>query len=247
VKPEVLHKDELLLVVGKPAGVLSVPGRGEAPALTDLLREMGVVASGEPLLMVHRLDRGASGVMVLARSTLAQQRLTEQWHARRVEKVYWALVQGYVQELSGEIDKPLWIDRDKRKVRVNKKHGKAAVTRYRVLERFSDHTLLECTPLTGRLHQIRVHMAHIGHPLAVDARYGGGKALMLSSVKRDYRPSARHEERPLVARLTLHALRLTFIHPRDWNGADSPTVTPATFEASLPKDFRATLNQLRRI
>ncbi len=100
-------------------------------------------------------------------------------------------------------------------------------------------TLLECRPLTGRRHQIRVHLAAAGHPLTVDPLYGGGQSVLLSHYKPGYRPSRRHDERPLINRLTLHAARLTIEHPRSGERM--------TFEAPLPKDLRATINQLARL
>jgi 23S rRNA pseudouridine955/2504/2580 synthase/23S rRNA pseudouridine1911/1915/1917 synthase len=231
VAPAVLHANEWILVVNKPAGVLSVPGRGHAPTLAELLPDYA------PLRIVHRLDRGASGVVVLARTVEAQRHLSQQWTQRKVEKVYLALVRGYVSS-DGQVDLALSIDRDKRRVKPDRK-GQEAITHYRILERLPGHTLLECRPITGRLHQIRVHLAAIGHPLAVDSKYGESKALFLSHYKPNYRPDRRHEERPLIARLTLHAAQLSFDHP-----AGTGRVS---YEAPLPKDFRAAVQQLRRI
>ncbi len=229
--PDVLHADEWILVVNKPPGVLSVPGRGRAPTLAELLPDYA------PLRIVHRLDRGASGVVVLARTVEAQRRLSQLWTERKVEKTYVALVRGFVVG-DGQIDLALSVDRDKRRVKPDRK-GQEAITHYRITERLSGHTLLECRPVTGRLHQIRVHLAAIGHPLSVDAMYGESKAILLSQYKSDYRPNRRGEERPLISHLTLHAARLAFDHP---SGSG-----PVSFEAPMPKDFRATLQQLRRI
>lgn len=237
-RAEVLHADEHLLVVNKPAGVLSVAGRGEAPVLADVLRAARLVPADEPFRVVQRLDEGASGVMVFARTLLAQQFLTAAFGQREVEKVYVALVQGYVVE-DGEIDLPLRVDDAGGRVRIARRGGKASQTSYRIVERIAGHTLLECRPHTGRLHQIRAHLAAIGHPLAVDPLYGGGLAIYLSSFKRGYRPSRRRGELPLIDRLTLHAARLSFDHP-----AGTGRVA---YEAPLPKDLRATLNQLRRV
>lgn len=225
------------MVVNKPAGVLSVPGRGEATTIVELLRRQKLVGLTEELRIVHRLDRGASGAMVLARSTEAQRNLSAQWNARTVEKTYLAIASGRI-ESSGEVDLPLSVDREKAKVKVDRKKGKPSLTRYRAMEIIGGQTLLECDAVTGRLHQIRVHMAAIGHPLLVDSRYGGAKRFMLSSYKPGYRPG-RGDERPLISRLTLHALRVTFDHP-DGTGR-------VTYEAPIPKDIRATITQLRRL
>lgn len=254
VRIPILHVDDWLVVVDKPAGVLSVAGRGAGSTLVpmlaggamtagdggtvgdELLRVLREEARAGILRIVHRLDRTASGVMVVARGEEAQRRLSELWSSRQVEKVYWALVSGRVVS-DGQVDVPLYVNRDYSEVRVDRRHGADSLTLYRVLENFRGFTLLECRPVTGRMHQIRVHMAHIGHPLAVDSLYGGAPALFLSSFKPDYR-AGREKERPLIDRLTLHALRVSFAHP---SGEGM-----ATFEAPLPKDFRATLNQLRR-
>ncbi|MFH0980833.1 MAG: RluA family pseudouridine synthase [Planctomycetota bacterium] len=236
--PTILHADEELLVVDKPAGVLSVLGHAREANLPELLRARRRVPPDEPFRTVHRLDRDASGVMVFARTLRAQRRLTEQFAGRRVEELYLALVQGHIAS-DGEVDLPLSVDRSGTRTEVAPRGGKPSLTRYRVVERLADHTLLECRPLTGRLHQVRVHLAAIGHPLAVDPLYGGGRAVFLSAYKPDYQPSHRHAERPLIDRLTLHAARLTFEHPAGGG--------PVTFEAPLPKDFRATLYQLRRV
>ncbi|MEK6800155.1 MAG: RluA family pseudouridine synthase [Planctomycetota bacterium] len=232
----VLHADPWIVVANKPAGVLSIPGRGDAPFLPDLLYAAGIGSDLGPVRVVHRLDRGATGVIVYARTEEAQRLLSEQWKNRTVEKLYLALVQGFVTA-DGQSDARLLINREKGRVVVDPKQGKKSLTRYRVVERLAAHTLIECTPATGRLHQIRVHMANLGHPLAVDPLYGGGP-LFLSRYKPGYRPDRRHDERPLLRRLSLHAASLAFQHP---SGTGL-----ATYVAPMPKDFRAAVNQLRR-
>jgi 23S rRNA pseudouridine1911/1915/1917 synthase len=234
----ILHLDADLVVVDKPPRVLSVPGRGEHVSAPDLLRARPELRDNAALRVVHRLDRDASGVQVYARTLAAQQRLVRQFAARCVEKVYYALVSGYVTG-DGEVDLPLTFDSRHNRVCVVRGRGKPSLTRYRVLQRVAGHTLLECRPVTGRMHQLRAHLAAIGHPLAVDPDYGGGASVLLSRYKPGYRASGRRPERPLIDRLTLHALRITLEHPT--------TGATVTFEAPLPKDFRATLTQLARL
>ncbi len=235
---EILHIDRDLVVVNKPPGVLSASGRGTDRAVPDLLRSRAELQDNLALRLVHRLDRDASGVLVYARTLDAQRQLVSQFSQRQVEKVYWALVSGYVAE-DGKVDLNLVFDRRRNRVVPVSGRGKPALTHYRVLERVAGNTLLECRPVTGRMHQIRAHLLAIGHPLTVDPLYGGGLAVLLSSFKPDYRSSGRRAERPLIERLTLHACQLTFSH---WE-----TGARMTFSAPLPKDFRATLRQLARL
>ncbi len=236
--PEILHADGSILVVNKPAGALSVSGRGDHPLLADLLVAARLVPADEPFRIVHRLDLECSGAIVYARSLPAQQSLTGQFEGRRVEKSYLALVRGFVAS-DGQVTLAIRSDDEGARARIDPKRGRPAETHYRIVERMPGFTLLECKPLTGRLHQIRVHMSAIGHPLAVDSLYGGGKALLLSELKTGYKQSTRHEERPLISRLTLHAQSIAFDHPA--------TGARVEFTAETPRDFRAALTQLGRL
>jgi 23S rRNA pseudouridine1911/1915/1917 synthase len=233
-----LYLDNEVLAVNKPAGLLSVPGRGPDECVIDLLRQRPELHDNAALRVVHRLDQDASGVLLYARTLAAQRSLVSQFADRRIEKVYLAIVSGPVAD-DGEINLRLTFDRRHNRVQTTMfASGKPALTRYRVVRRLAGHTLLECHPVTGRQHQIRVHLAAIGHPLGVDPLYGGGRAIWLSHYKADYRGSERRPERPLIERLTLHAARITFEHPT--------TGLRAVVEAPLPKDFRATITQLGR-
>ncbi len=236
--PNIIRLDADLVVIDKPAGMPSVPGRNAPPSALELVSacpELGGVAG---LRVVHRLDRGASGVMLFARTLAAQGGLVHQFMERRIEKVYLALVAGYVVE-DGQVDLPLYFNSRMQVAEVNHHKGKPSITQYHILQRLGGHTLLECRPLTGRMHQIRAHLAAIGHPLGVDPTYGGGQSILLSQFKLDYRPNRTGEERPLIDRLTLHAARIHFTHPT--------TGEPVTCEAPLPKDLRATIAQLGRL
>lgn len=236
--PTLLYCDDDLLAVDKPPGVLSAPARGEGLTVADLLRDRPELADNPAFRIVHRLDREASGVLLYARTLRGQRHLVAQFVRKKVEKVYIALVSGYVLE-DGEIDLRLRFDRRGNRVRAVRSGGLAALTRYRVLQRLAGNTVIECRPVTGRTHQIRAHLAAIGHPLSVDPPYGGGQAILLSFYKPDYRASRRRPERPLIDRLTLHAARISFAHPA--------TGAPQTIESPLPKDMRAAINQLARL
>lgn len=236
-KLEILLDDDDLLVVNKPAGVLTIPDRQGEPGLQEAIAAK-LKYKGE-LRLVHRLDRQTSGVLVLAKTLHAQRVLSKQFKERLVKKHYLALVHGRPGEDSGLIDAPVAPHpKIANKMIVPVKKGRPSQTQWQVVERFRWLTLVRCLPRTGRQHQIRVHLAHVGMPLLVDELYGEADAFYLSTIKSGYRRSAGREERPMIARLTLHAEAITFQHPSN----DATT----RIEAPLPKDFRATLNQLRK-
>jgi tRNA pseudouridine32 synthase/23S rRNA pseudouridine746 synthase len=200
---EVVYQDESLLIVNKPAGLLSVPGRGTDKA-DSLISRMQV---GWPdALTVHRLDMSTSGLMLLARGTEMQRRLSAMFRERQVSKRYVAMVAGRMDAAAGEVDMPIgrdWPNRPRQKV--DMLEGKPSLTRYRLLElentRNRPHlprcseietTRIELEPVTGRTHQLRVHMSAIGHPILGDLLYGIESG---------------------AERLMLHASRLVFVHP----------------------------------
>lgn len=237
----VLYEDAAVLACLKPAGVAVEAERGEdarpfrAAVLHHLMATHPEGAPPRPRV-VHRLDKDTTGVVLVAKSKEALSDLTRQLEAREVQKDYLALVLGVVHRDQGEVDAPLPDPEGPRR-------GAArplveARTRWEVVERFHSHTLLRCHPVTGRQHQIRQHLAGLGHPLAVDAQYGGGERLLLSKVKRGYRPKGQREERPLLARLSLHAERIAFRSPA--------TGERVVVEAPVPDDLSVTLRQLRK-
>ena len=186
---ELIYCDASLLVVNKPAGLLSVPGRGADKQ--DCLSAR-IQREFSDALVVHRLDMATSGLLVFARSVQMQRRLSEMFREREVEKRYVAVVAGKVEPLTGEVDLPIAADWPNRPLRkIDAELGKPSLTHYRVLTQGADTTRVELEPVTGRTHQLRVHMMSIGHPIIGDNLYGGRAA----------------------ERLMLHARMLVFSHP----------------------------------
>jgi RluA family pseudouridine synthase len=232
-KLEIIKENQEWVGVFKPAGLLSIPDRFgvDIPNAEATLRN----SYGE-IFLVHRLDKDTSGVMVFAKTSEAHRKLSIAFEERRIAKTYVALVDGTLKENSGEIIEPIGEDPSKAgKMKIDAKNGKDSKTSFKVRERFRRFTLLELNPETGRQHQIRVHCAHIGHPLAVDPLYGKRKELKLSEFKRGYKGE---NERPILGRLSLHAELLSFPDPL--------TGEIVAIQADLPKDMRATLKQLRQ-
>ncbi|HTQ51183.1 MAG TPA: RluA family pseudouridine synthase [Candidatus Acidoferrales bacterium] len=242
----VLFEDDHLLALDKPAGLLNSPDRYEPhrPNLMKLLH--AGIADGKPwarerhlayLMYAHRLDFETSGVLLLAKSKPALVALANLFGSEKPLKQYVALAQGTPAKDKFEVEAklaphPLKIGL----TRVDPKNGKKAGTRFEALEKFSGYTLLRCEPLTGRSHQIRVHLRHVGLPIVGDGLYGG-KPLWLSRLKRDYRLKPGREERPLLSRVALHAEMLTLPHPI--------TGRTVTITAPWPKDLKVAVKYLR--
>jgi 23S rRNA pseudouridine1911/1915/1917 synthase len=206
----VLHEDADLLAIDKPAGVVvhPAPGARSGTIVNALLHRLGSLAgvgAVERPGIVHRLDKDTSGILLVARTPAALEGLARQFRARTVEKRYLALVHGAMRAERGTIDRPVGRDpRDRKRMSTRSPRGRAAVSRWVVRERFPGATLLEVAPETGRTHQIRVHLASIGHPIVGDAVYGGRR-----------RGSARETADVLAAcpRQALHAAGLAIDHP----------------------------------
>jgi RluA family pseudouridine synthase len=231
----ILFSDSLLIVVNKPAGMLSIPDRYDPDVPT-------AIAALEPefgkLFVVHRLDKDTSGALVFACDAEAHRLLSAQFACREVEKSYLAVVRGRPEEDTWECDLSLLVDADRlHRTVTDARRGKPARSHFEVLERFKEYSLVRARPETGRTHQVRVHCAATGYPIAGDPLYGDGKPVLLSQIKKKWKGDA-FDERPLMARTALHAERICFIKP---GSAERLDIT-----APKPKDFSALLSQLRK-
>lgn len=249
VQPEivVLYEDEALWVINKPPGIAVEPERWDrdgahlAGAVLDHLEREGGAAGRLPFRprVVHRIDKGTSGVLCFAKNLEAERSLRQQFQNGEVKKRYLALVDGEVPPEGGTVDLPIGPDAKKDgRMRVDRSSsGKRAHTRYELVHAYRGYSLVAAMPITGRTHQIRVHLAARGFPLLVDPLYGRREEFLLSEFKPGYVRSRRHKERPLIARLTLHAQSLALC---------SPARGEVVIECAPPKDFTATMTQLQR-
>lgn len=217
---DVVHEDRDILVLNKPAFLLVHPTSPEhtrtlSHGIAHHFVSRGIDARVRP---VHRIDRDTSGLLLVAKSAFAHQHLDRQLRERTLTREYLALVHGQVAEEEGAVDAPIGRHGRNPSLRAVRPGGETALTRFRVRERFERATFLELELDTGRTHQIRVHMAHLGHPVLGDRSYGGAA------------PS-------LIRRQALHAWRMSFVHPA--------TREALAFEAPLPEDMAHVLAQLR--
>ncbi|MBM3442071.1 MAG: RNA pseudouridine synthase [Bacteroidetes bacterium] len=232
---EILLETDDLVVVAKPSGMLTLPDRFDA-ALASVRGQLQQLY-GE-VFTVHRIDKDTSGLLIFARHLQAQRFLTQQFEERLVQKTYLGLVIGRVAADQASFQEPLEEHpTQKGKMRVSR-HGKPALTHSTTLERWGRFSWLSIDIETGRTHQIRVHLSHAGHPIVCDPLYGTGEPVLLSSIKKHYKPSGTEPaERPILDRLGLHAWRLRV---SDLSGQ------PLQIEAPLPRDLDACLRQLRK-
>ena len=243
---EILWQTNDLVAVLKPAGLATIPGRAETDSVLQqiaALVKLPCTGKEDPRIrVVHRLDKETSGVLLFAKNKDAQRHLSHQFQNNTVEKEYVAISIGVAPGQTGEVDSPLCVNPGSKTRMMISSSGRPAKTAWQVEDTFGDYNLIRCFPKTGKTHQIRVHLMSIGLPLAVDTLYNPprGTALAagiyLSQFKRGYRWTRGERERPLIARLTLHAEKLRFTN---LDGERVELVAP------LPKDFRATLNQLK--
>lgn len=224
---DIIFENEDLLIVNKPAGMVVHPAAGHATgtlvnAVLGYDPEMEGIGGEERPGLVHRLDKETSGLIVLAKNERAHHWLQDQFRLRKVEKTYLALVDGKPPTPSGRVEAPIGRDPKSRKrmAVVSEKKGREAISEYKTVESFKEHTLLEFHPLTGRTHQIRLHCAFLGCPIVGDEIYGRKK------------PSIE------IGRHFLHARRLKILLPGEKQ--------PRTFEADLPAELKSALDAVRR-
>lgn len=223
---DIRYEDKDIIVVNKPQGMVVHPSHGhsEGTLVNALLHHCpnlsGINGQIRPGI-VHRIDKDTSGLLVAALNDTAHRRLAEQWKKHDIKRVYYALLNGQMAEPAGRIDAPIGRHpRQRLKMAVNTDNGRQAVTNYRVLERFDNYSLVECCLETGRTHQIRVHMAYLGHPVVGDPLYGHRKCAF------DLNGQA------------LHAAVLGFNHPQ--------TGEYLEFAAELPEYFEQILLKIRK-
>jgi 23S rRNA pseudouridine1911/1915/1917 synthase len=238
---DILYEDDWLVVINKPPDLVVHPSKGHQTgtlvnALVYRFRQLS--AKNTPLRpgIVHRLDRDTSGVILVIKDDAVHEDIARQFEGRDVTKEYVAICEGRIELDSDVIDAPIGRDRRSReKMAIDHRSGRPARTVYEVVERVGHYTVVRCFPLSGRTHQIRVHLQSIGHPIVADGLYGRRDALYLSDLTgQEHAP----DEEPLLGRHALHAHRLTIRHPARGQ--------VMTFEAPLPADMVQLVEALRR-
>lgn len=224
----ILFEDDHYLVINKPAGFASLDDRHEDPSVLDLARGYHPDAQ-----LGHRLDKETSGCLAIAKHPDAYRELSIQFEDRIVTKVYHAITNGVHDFKGEEVNLPIHASA-RGGVRIDQVEGKEAQTFITTLEAYQQHTLVECVPITGRMHQIRIHLATLKAPIVTDPAYGG-KPLMLSEIKRNYNLKRDTDEQPIIRRVALHARAISF---------HTMTEEEITVVADYPKDFSVALKQL---
>lgn len=241
---DIVYEDDDLLVVNKSAGMVVHPGHGnyDGTLVNALAFHLGLSGASDDErmgILVHRIDKDTSGLLVVAKNDESQMNLARQFFEHSIERLYVAVVWGNIKEDEGTIDGAIGRDpNDRLRFKVypdDDERAKRAVTHFKVLERFGYVTVVQCRLETGRTHQIRVHMSHIGHPLFNDARYGGSE-IRKGTIYAKYRQFIENCFE-LCPRQALHAKTLGFIHPR--------TGEMIRFDSGIPDDMRAMIEKWR--
>jgi len=242
IELDILYEDDWIIVLNKPADMVVHPSRGHQSGTlvnavafhcSRLSRRGGELRPG----IVHRLDRDTTGVILMVKDERVHERIAAQFERRQVSKEYIAICEGVLELDSDKVDAPIGKHaRSKEKMAVRHDRGKKASTVYEVVERLGDFSVVRCRPRSGRTHQIRVHLQHIGHPILCDAAYGSREAIYRSDLTGQEHPPS---EEPLLARQALHARRLTIHHPA--------LEREMEFEAPVAPDMMALIEALREL
>ncbi len=227
-KDLILRETDDYLIINKPPLVSTLEDRSSSDNILQMAREYD-----ENAQVCHRLDKETSGVLVIARHPEAYRHMSLQLQERSVEKVYHAVVDGIHDFRQKVVDAPIRKN-SSGGVNIDYREGKEAETSFQTLDVFRNHTLLECRPVTGRMHQIRIHLSWLKAPIIADHSYGGTD-FYLSSVKRHFNVRKGQEESPLIRRIALHAFSIAF---------DAPDGNKLVVEAPYPKDFKVLITQL---
>lgn len=238
---EIIYEDDVMAVINKPSGMVVHPAKGHwkgtvTAALQYHFDRLSTVGGATRPGVVHRLDRDTTGLLVVAKTDQAHYRLCEQWEARTVAKEYYAIVVGTPDRDRDLIDQPIGIhpyQRDKMAIRREHASSRPAQTMYETLERFDGYATVRAMPKTGRTHQIRVHLTHVGHSVLCDRLYGGRSQITYGEIRRQ-----PENTDVAISRQALHAWRLELVHPE--SGA------PLKFEAPLPADIQNVVAELRQ-
>jgi 23S rRNA pseudouridine1911/1915/1917 synthase len=234
-KLEIIFENDQFVAVNKPSGILTIPDRHDETiiSLYKLLEK-----KYKKIFIVHRLDKDTSGIILFAKDEATHKYLSTLFEQRSIQKFYLGIVRGSLQNKKGIINEPIMEHPVNKGMMVINKKGKASLTEYEVTEDYGLYSLIKFQIHSGRTHQIRVHMMHIGHPIVCDEIYGSGEPVLLSSFKKKYKLSQHdEEERPILNRVALHSYQLIF---KDDSGV------PHDLKAELPKDMRALLQQLNK-
>lgn len=238
---DVIYEDDDLLVVNKPAGMVTHPAYGNytgtlVNALLHHCNHLSALNAPTRPGVVHRLDKDTSGLMVIAKTDVAHAKLARQFAVRTIRREYWALVWGTFKQTHGVIETPLGRSKSDRKKMAVVEGGRQAITEYAVIEQFTYLTLVKLKLRTGRTHQIRVHLAHINHPVFGDPTYNGRHLIAGPGTARQ--KAEVQKLLKLIPRQALHAKTIGFIHPR--------TQENVFFDSDLPRDMDLVLNHLQR-